>query len=190
MSPQFKKTLETRIQELTTAIEAQTTELAAYEKVLQIELAKDSTPTEKTPSEVESKPAPVSLEPAAPEVAPASELAGIKFTGNKTTLVADIVKSYGKAGAVPKDVEKIFTDRKIERSKNLVYNTLSYLVGQKKLRRHNGRYFGVSTAAATPTNNGAAPTKRRISPAGIKRIKEAMKKRWAAKKAADRAAAK
>jgi len=184
MSPQFQKTLETRIQELTVSIEAQASELAAYERVLQIELAKDHAPTEKTSSEIR-----LEAEPVSTSSAPSNEFAPVTFTGNKTTLVADIVKSYGEAGVVPKDVEKIFEDRKIQRSKNLVYNTLSYLVGQKKLQRRDGRYFGIQTEPI-PAKNGKAPAKRRISPAGIKRIREAMKKRWAVKKAADRAAAK
>jgi hypothetical protein len=86
-------------------------------------------------------------------------------------------------------VEKVFNDRKIKRSKNLIYNTLSYLVAQKKLQRRDGRYFGVTTAPASPSAS-AAPTKRHISPEGIKRIREAVQKRWAAKRAAERAAAK
>jgi hypothetical protein len=181
---QLAKTLKTRIDEITAAIEAQTTELAAYRAVLEMEVAKDKAPAEPAPSEVSSYPGPV-----ARNGGTSGSLAHIPFTGNKTTLVAEIVKGHGKAGAAPKDVEKVFTDRKIERSKNLVYNTLSYLVAQKKLQRRDGRYFGIQTEAVTP-QNGGAPTKRRISPAGIKRIREAMKKRWAAKKSAPRAAAK
>jgi hypothetical protein len=184
MSPQFRNTLETRIQELSASIETQASELAAYERVLQIELAKENAPTEKSPIEIRSEAEPVSMNGATSDESPE-----IKFTGNKTTLVADVVKSYGKAGAVPKDVEKIFAERNIQRSKNLVYNTLSYLVAQKKLQRRDGRYFGVQIEPS-PAKNGPAPAKRRISPAGIKRIREAMKKRWAAKKAADRVASK
>jgi hypothetical protein len=183
MSPQLAKTLKTRIQELNASIATQKNELDAYERLLQIETAKGSTPNVESPSETRSQTGSVATH-SAPPIEPAT----IAFTGNKTTLVADIVKSLGRAGASPKDVDKVFTDRKIQRSKNLVYNTLSYLVAQKKLQRRDGRYFGV--ASATATQSASASTKRRISPAGLKRIREAVKKRWAAKKAADHAAAK
>jgi len=181
---QLTKSLTTRIQELTASVAAQTSELAAYQRLLQIELAKERGSTQPSAGETGPQKQLVST-PSAPPVA----LASVTFTGNKTALVADIVRSLGKAGAAPKDVEKVFTDRKIKRSKNLIYNTLSYLVAQKKLQRRDGRYFGVMIAPASPTA-GAAPTKRRISPEGIKRIREAVKKRWAAKRAAERAAAK
>jgi hypothetical protein len=178
---QLTKSIKTRIQELTTSIEAQRTELAAYERILEIESAKVNTPVVETKSQ--TKPAPT---PAAPPV----EHSQIAFTGNKTTLVADIVKSFGSAGVSPKDVDKFFTARKIKRSKNLIYNTLSYLVSQKKLQRKDGRYFALAGGAVPQTAAAAAPKKRRLSPAGLKRIREAVKKRWAAKRAADRAAAK
>jgi hypothetical protein len=170
---QFIKSLKTRIQELHTSIEAQKTELAAYQQLLQIEVAKTITPT--------------STQSAA--VAPAAETAPIAFTGNKTTLVADIVRSLGTSGASPKEVDKFFSARKIKRSKNLIYNTLSYLVSQKKLERRDGRYFGVAHTPG-PQKVATSATKRRLSPAGLKRIREAVKKRWAAKRAADKAAAK
>ena len=181
---QLTKSLTTRIQELTASVEVQTSELAAYQRLLEMELAKESGSTQ--PSAGETSPQKHSV--STPSVPPV-ELASITFTGNKTTLVADVVRSLGKAGASPKDVEKVFNDRKIKRSKNLIYNTLSYLVAQKKLQRRDGRYFGVTIAPASPTA-GAVPTKRRISPEGIKRIREAVKKRWAAKRAAEHAAAK
>ncbi len=181
---QLSTSLRTRIQELTASVEAQTSELGAYQRLLAIELAKESGPTE--PSVAGTSP---QKQQVSTPSAPPTELTSIAFTGNKTTLVADIVRSLGKAGASPKDVEKVFNDRRIKRSKNLIYNTLSYLVAQKKLQRRDGRYFGVTIAPASPAA-GVAPTKRRISPEGIKRIREAVQKRWAAKRAAERAAAK
>ena len=215
---QLSKSLEKRIQELTASIETQKAELTAYERVLHMEVVKDNAPAEtsdapepplpassqtatkkkRVTKKAASKPAEANADRAAGETraeTPAA-LSGVSFTGNKTTLVAEIVKSYGDAGASPKDVDAFFTARNVERSKNLIYNTLSYLVAQKKLQRHDGRYFSVGvkarpvaakkTAAATKK----APTKRRLSPEGLKRIKEALKKRWAAKRAADGAATK
>jgi hypothetical protein len=181
---QLTKSLTTRIHELTASVEAQSSELAAYRRLLQIELAKESGSTESSAGGTGPQKQAAST-PSALPVEPAS----IPFSGNKTTLVGDIVRSLGRAGAAPKDVEKVFNDRKIKRSKNLIYNTLSYLVAQKKLQRRDGRYFGVTTAPASPSAS-AAPTKRHISPEGIKRIREAVQKRWAAKRAAERAAAK
>jgi hypothetical protein len=170
---QLVKFIRTRIQEITACVEAQTTELAVYERILQIETAKTSTPTEESPSAGTA----------------AVELENLTFTGNKTALVGDIVRSYGSSGALPKEVDSAFTAKKIKRSKNFIYNTLAYLVTQKKLHRHDGRYFAVLTAPVAQ-NPGNSRTKRKLSPEGLKRIREGVKKRWAAKRAADRAAAK
>ena len=117
------------------------------------------------------------------------ELADITTTGNKTTLVADIVRAHGSLGVSPKDVDQFFSARKIERGKNLIYNTLSYLVAQKKLLRRDGRYFGTVNAPVAPSQS-APPTKGRLSPAGLKGIREGVKRHWAARRAAERAAAK
>ena len=202
---QLTKSLEKRIQELTASIDAQKTELAAYERVLHMEVSKGSAPAEPVPAAEEAssvashitEKASVSSEPE--EEAPAPKPATVAFTGNKTAMVAEIVKSYGKAGANPKDVDAYFTAKNISRSKNLIYNTLSYLVSHGKLERREGKYFALSGAAPqaarktgvpatkkTVTKTAAAPattTKRRLSPEGLKRIKEALKKRWAAKRA-------
>jgi hypothetical protein len=101
------------------------------------------------------------------------------------------VKSFGSKGATPKDVDAFFAEKNIKRSKNLVYNTLSYLVTRKSLVRRDGKYFLPGTTPA-PAKKTAAPvkTKRKLSPEGLKRIREALKKRWADKRAADAAAAK
>jgi hypothetical protein len=187
---QLSKSLEKRIQELTASIESQKTELAAYERVLHMELSKEEEPVE-TPEVAPEITAALSAHAKAePAVAKAS---GVAYSGNKTALVADIVKSFGSKGATPKDVDAFFAEKNIKRSKNLVYNTLSYLVTRKSLVRRDGKYFlpGTTPAAAKKTA-AAAPvkTKRKLSPEGLKRIKEALKKRWADKRAADAAAAK
>lgn len=208
---QLSKSLEKRIQELTTSIEAQKTELAAYERVLHMETTKGTSPVETsdahealiaashptTKKKRASKKAAKSVSaPAAPTTA-APDASSVPFTGNKTSLVAEIVKSYGSTGATPKDVDAFFTARNVERSKNLIYNTLSYLVAQKKLQRRDGKYFTAGGSNAAPAKKNTAPavakkapTKRRLSPEGLKRIKEALKKRWAAKRAAEAAATK
>ena len=178
------ESLQTRIHELTASINKQKTELAAYEQILQIETAKASSTPEESPSDAPSETNPSS--PQAISVAPAVELADITTTGNKTTLVADIVRAHGSLGVSPKDVDQFFSARKIKRGKNLIYNTLSYLVAQKKLLRRDGRYFGAPVAQS----QSAAPTKRRLSPAGLEKIREGVKKHWAAKRAAAKAAAK
>ena len=179
--------MQTRIHELTASIAAQKTELAAYQQLLQIERAKAGTATYESPSDAPSKTNPSS--PPSTSVAPTVELAHIATTGNKTTLVADIVRAHGSLGASPKDVDQFFSARKIKRGKNLIYNTLSYLVSRKKLQRRDGRYFVAATAPVAQSRS-AAPTKRRLSRAGLKRIREGVKKHWAAKRAADKAAAK
>jgi hypothetical protein len=56
------------------------------------------------------------------------------------------------------------------------------LAKDKKLRRRDGRYFGEGSAAVSKTASGA-PAKKKMSPAAIKKIREGVKKYWAAKKA-------
>ena len=178
--------MQTRIHELTASIDAQKTELAAYQQFLQIERAKAGTTTYESPSDAPSKTNLVHLQ----VVGCADRGTGPHCNDrNKTTLVADIVRAHGSLGASPKDVDQFFSARKIKRGKNLIYNTLSYLVSQKKLQRRDGRYFVAATAPVAQSQS-AAPTKRRLSPAGLKRIREGVKRHWAAKRAADRAAAK
>ena len=87
-------------------------------------------------------------------------------------------------------MDQFFSARKIKRGKNLIYNTLSYLVAQKKLQRRDGRYYAAVTTLAAQSQSAAPPTKRRLSPAGLKRIREGVKKHWAARRAAEKAAAK
>jgi hypothetical protein len=187
----FIKSLQTRIHELNKSIEAQKTELNAYEHILQIETSKGNVSAVEISVEAPAKATPVHSAPA-----PSGGLAHIKTGGSKTTLIAEIVMAHGGQGASPKEVDQFFSARKIKRSKNLIYNTLSYLVAQKKLQRRDGRYFALGGAAivqkvaASPSAPAATPTKRRLSPAGLKRIREALKKRWAAKRAADKGAGK
>ena len=175
---QLTKSLKTRIEELTASIQAQTTELAAYKEVFQIELSKGMTPTEARQSEGPAKPSPV-----ATNGEPASHQSAVEFTGNKTAFVVAIVNAHHPAGVTPKEIREVFTSRKIPQSENLIYTTLSALVKEKKLRRRDGRYYGVASAP-TPKAASAAPAKRKMSPAAIKRLREGVKKYWAAKKAA------
>jgi hypothetical protein len=53
-----------------------------------------------------------------------------KFLGNKRELVKHIVQTSGPSGTTPRDIDQIFSDRKIQKSKNLIYNALSILVKQ------------------------------------------------------------
>jgi len=180
--PQLEESLKTRIQELTTSIAAQTAVLVAYKEVLHIELAKETTPTEASESE-----GPVKASPVSTNSAPGIDLTGVEFTGNKTAFVVAIVKAHGTAGATPKEIRDVFATRKIPQSDNLIYTTLSALAKNKKLRRRDGRYYGFGVAAVSKTGSAApsvAPAKKKMSPAAIKKIREGVKKYWAAKKAA------
>ena len=178
---QLTKSLKTRIQELTTSIEAQTTERNAYEQVLQLEIAKETTPTEASQAESPDKTSPVSAHGAS-----GIDLTGVEFTGNKTAFVVAIVKAHGAAGATPKEIRDVFATRKIPQSDNLIYTTLSALAKDKKLQRRDGRYYGEGSAAVSKSGSGApsvAPAKKKMSPAAIKKIREGVRKYWAAKKA-------
>jgi hypothetical protein len=171
--------LTTRIQELTTSIEAQTTELAAYQRVLQIEMSKETSPSGAMPSGI-----PTQSIPASSNGTSAVDLTAVEFTGNKTAFVVAIVKAHGGTGATPKEIRDVFASRKIPQSDNLIYTTLSALAKDKKLRRADGRYFGVGSAAVFKNGSAAPAAKKRMRPAAIKRIREGVKKYWAAKKAA------
>ncbi len=151
-------------------------------RLLQIELAKEGTPAKVSPSETPARPA--SVLTATKE---SVDLTNIAFTGNKTALAADIVKSYGSAGASSREVEQVFAARKIKRSRKFVTKTLSYLAAQKRLELRNGRYYGVG--GETVMNSGGAapsvaPAKKKMSAAAIKKIREGVRKYWASKKAA------
>jgi hypothetical protein len=68
-----------------------------------------------------------------------------EFTGNKTEFVRAVVQSLGSVGAAPKDIDQVFAERGIEKSKNAIYNALVSLVGQKKLKKKDGHYFYVES---------------------------------------------
>ena len=177
------KSLENRIQELKAAIESQRAELAAYEKVLEVERSSSpQTSLTEVPSLIdESVPAEAGTQPRS-GTDPIPE-----FTGNKTAFIAAIIKARGSAGATPKEISEIFASRGVARSKNLIHTALSSLLKQKKLQRREGRYFsgpGVSSQISV------APTKRKMSAAGLASIREANRKRWAKEKAPQRATAK
>ena len=187
------KQLEKRIQELRSGIESQKTELAAYERVLEIELAHvgqahrtEATETAEiaqqniVPSEGQFSPTGAAASETAIARAAGTE-AGADFSGSKTDFVAAIVKERGASGATPKEVGDVFSARGIARSRNLIYNALSALVKQRKLAKRDGRYFSLSSDSRVKL---AAPKKRQLSAEGLKRIREANKKRWAKERAA------
>jgi hypothetical protein len=195
---QLSKSLEKRIQELTASIDAQKTELAAYQRVLHLEISKGTAPSETEPVAEEAPSAAPHDESETESAMSSMEVSDVSFKGNKTTLVADIVKTYGSSGATPKEVDAFFTSKNIPRSKNLVYNTLSYLVTRKKLIRRAGKYFAAAGPFPARKKRGpkkaaakkvvAKAAKRKFSPEGLKRIQDALKKRWADKRAAAAAA--
>lgn len=138
---------------------------------------------------------------------PSQSSASPSFAGSKTDFIRSVIESRGTSGATPKDIDQAFTARRIARSKNLIYNSLGALVKQNKIAKKGDRYVLASpatkpaapaksapaTKSATPTKSAPVATlaksappakKTRISPEGLKRIIEANKKRWAAKKAA------
>jgi hypothetical protein len=168
------KSLEKRIQELRSSIDAQKVELAAYERVFEVERSKGNLPAGAHPPAEEpgivQKSVQEPVTPSDPE-----------FAGNKTEFVASILKARGTSGATPKEIDGVFAARAIARSKNLIYNALSFLLKRKRLERRGGRYFSLSAGAR---KKSAPAKKRRISAAGLKRISEANKKRWAAQRAA------
>jgi len=181
--PTLTKSLEETIHRLKSTIESQQQELAAYELVLQIETRNEQP--------VDSAAAPV----AEPSRSPKS---AVPYSGNKTALIVDIIQSYGSTGATSKEIGSAFADRKISVGSNFIYSTLSFLLSKKRLVRRDGKYFAVTESTVPPPSSkrsGRAakkqtPTKKRqISPEGLKRIREAVKRRWAAKRAADRKAA-
>jgi hypothetical protein len=70
-----------------------------------------------------------------------------EFTGNRTEFVRAVVQSCGSVGAEPKDIEQVFAERRIEKSKNAIYNALVSLVTQRKLKKKDGRYFYLESPA-------------------------------------------
>jgi hypothetical protein len=176
----LSKSLERRVQELRTSIEAQKIELAAYERVLELE-SKGIAPAE-VGTEADS--------PAAPSMA-SSHAHDLEFSGSRSDFVASILKNRAGAGSTPQEIAKVFAMRKIPISKNLIYNVVSLLFKQKKIKKSGGRYYyaarGAAAAVAAPAAShspAASPKKRRISEEGMRRIIAATKKRWAAVRAA------
>jgi hypothetical protein len=193
------KSLEKRIQELRVSIEAQTTELAAYEQVLALETGKSvegltaapasvaaivakhtavtkHTPTKKTPIKQSPTPASTSATPVQAE-----------FNGSRSDFVASMLKQRGSSGMTPGEISAAFASHNIAISKNLVYNVLSLMFKQNRARKSNGRYFFTAAKAAAPTAPSRAPKKRRISEEGMRRIIAATKKRWALQRAGKKA---
>jgi hypothetical protein len=187
----LKKSLEKRIQELHKSIEAQKTELAAYEQVLALESGKPAEGLAPAPAVVAAV---VShhrktIARHTPAAAPASNapVTG-EFNGSRSDFVASVINQRGAAGITPQEISAAFAARKIAISKNLVYNVLSLMFKQKRVRKSGGRYYHIAgkvtpTAAAAPSAS-VAPKKRRISEEGMRRIIAATKKRWAMQRAA------
>jgi hypothetical protein len=197
------KSLEKRIQELRASIEAQSTELAAYEQVLALESGK---PAEGV---IPSAAAPAPAAPAASHTPTPTTSSGnpitVEFKGSRSDFVGDVLKQRGAAGVAPSEISAAFATRKVPISKNLVYNVLSLLFKQKRVRKAAGRYYlvagkapakapvkaPVKAAAKAPAKAAAkthtpapATKKRRISEEGMRRIIAATKKRWALQRAA------
>jgi hypothetical protein len=187
----LKKSLEKRIHELQTSIEAQKTELAAYEQVLALESGKPAAGLPAAPAAIAAvvsqhrTPARHTLTHRAPVATPAHSGAPItvEFNGSRSDFVASALKERGTAGITPQEISAAFAARKISVSKNLVYNVLSLMFKQKKVRKAGGRYYHAAAKAAAPAPSTAAP-KRRISEEGMRRIIAATKKRWALQRAA------
>ena len=191
--PALTKALEKRIQQLKTSIESQRAEIAAYERVLEIEVAHaggsqqadaaesaDGAQGSITPTKKEFPTDEAAAGEAGSARASGSQADPV-FSGSKRDFVAAIVKARGISGATPKEVSDVFSGRGVARSKNLIYNALSFLVKHRKLEKKDGRYFSVS---ADSREKPVAPRKWKISAEGLKRIREANKKRWAREKAA------
>jgi hypothetical protein len=165
------KSLEKRIQELRASIEAQSTELAAYEQVLALESGK--------PAEGLAPTVVAALPPVAshiPAVAPSGSPITVEFNGSRSDFVAAVLKQRGAAGVAPAEISAALAVRKVAVSKNLVYNVLSLLFKQKKVRKSGGRYYLLAGKADAPA---PVAKKRRISEEGMRRIIAATKKRWA-----------
>ena len=133
--------------------------------------------------------------------AAASQPINVEFNGSRSDFVAAVVQARGATGVTPIEISKAFAARKIAVSKNLVYNVLSLMNKQKKVRKVGGVYFPLAksaakvaapivgsatvTAQSATSPAAAAPKKkRRISEEGMRRIIAATKKRWAAVRAA------
>jgi len=191
----LKKSLEKRILELRKSIEAQATELAAYEQVLALESGKPLPALQSVPAsvaavvKVPTHPAPAKKKtpPPRPAAAPAGSI-DVAFNGSRSDFVAAILKQRGSAGVTPLEISKEFASRKISVGKNLVYNVLSLLFKQKKVRKSDGKYYLLATASTPKSLPAAVPAaankKRRISEEGMRRIIAATKKYQAAKRAA------
>ena len=199
--PSLTKSLQKRIEELRLSIESQNAELLAYEKVLEVEVGRENPSVDRQAitrqmDEGQSEHGPATVvAPTGDEGAmrlptssgraagrngevQGSEAAAIpEFTGNKTEFIRAVVQARGSLGATPKEIDEVFKGRQIERSRNLIYNALDALLKQKKLKRDNGRYF-------PPPAEAQGKPKSHISAEGLKRIREANKKRWARERAA------
>jgi hypothetical protein len=156
--------------------------LAAYEQVLALESGK--------PAEVAI--APPAVAALAASHTPARAVAR-ESRGSRSDFVTAVVEQSGSAGVTPSEISAAFAARKVAISKNFVYNVLSSLFKQKRVRKSAGRYYVVGGKAAPAKSSAKAPAKaaapppakkkRRISEEGMRRIIAATKKRWALQRA-------
>ncbi len=156
----LKKSLQKRIRELRASIEAQTTELAAYEQVLALESGQS----------VEGlAPAPAALAAVVKRHSSAATKTSAKssFNGNRSDFVASILKERGAAGVTPAEISESFAAHQIAVGKNLVYNVLSLMFKQKKVRKSGGKYYSLNVK----------PAHKPITEAHMKRVIAATKKR-------------
>jgi hypothetical protein len=135
----FISDLNTRVREAERIIADQNENLAALRHLLRIEMAESTS------------------ERAVEAVAVAHT--SPKFAGNKTAFALEIVRLSGSRGAAAKDVRQEFLSQKVPHGENTIYDALSYLVGQKKLERKEGRYFVV----------GKPPNGERVKSKSLKR---------------------
>ena len=188
------KSLEKRIEELRASIEAQSTELTAYEQVLGLESGKPAEGAAAfVPAVVAPEPAVVSHTPA-PSASSGSPIT-VAFNGSRSNFVSAVLQQRGSAGVTPSEISAAFAARKVAVSKNLVYNVLSVMFKRKLARKSGGRYFPLAGKAPAKTAQKApakavkkapakaapapATKKRQISEEGMRRIIAATKKRWA-----------
>jgi hypothetical protein len=160
----LKKSLQKRIRELRASIDAQKIELAAYEQVLALESGQS----------VEGlAPAPAALAAVVKKHTAASKsTVTSSFNGNRSDFVASILKERGAAGVTPAEISQAFAAQKIAVGKNLVYNVLSLMFTQRKVRKSGGKYYLLS----------AKPATKRISEQHMKRVIAATKKQQAVRK--------
>jgi hypothetical protein len=144
----LKKSLEKRIRELRNSIEAQKTELAAYEQVLALESGKPMPALSSAPPVVIAALKKHSLsQPFEKQTKIAGPPIAVEFKGSRSDFIASVLKSRGPAGVTPSEISTAFAARKIAVGQNLVYNVLSLMFKQNKVRKSDGKYYFLAAGA-------------------------------------------